>query len=132
MCGGMMIIQPASSDRVADFYKNKTVKIVIGGRMGGAYGLYSQLLSRHVSKHLAGAPTVVVQSMPGQGGNKAMHYTTTAGAQDGSVVSIVQISVVQETLCNPKIRFNAKNYKYIGRFADANIVGMAHKHWQFL
>ena len=122
-----MTVQPASADRVADFYKNKTVKIVIGGRMGGAYGLYSQLLSRHVSKHLAGAPTVVVQSMPGSGGNKAMNYTTNAGAQDGSVVSIVQISVVQETLFNPKIRFNAKNYKYIGRFADANIVGMAHK-----
>ena len=65
--------------------------------------------------------------MPGSGGNKAMNYTTNAGAQDGSSVSIVQISVALESLFNPKARFNAKNYKYIGRFADANIVATAHK-----
>ncbi|MEE2655725.1 MAG: tripartite tricarboxylate transporter substrate-binding protein [Pseudomonadota bacterium] len=119
------------ADKVSDFYKGKTVKIVIGGSMGGAYGLYAQLLSRHVNRHIAGNPTVVVQSMPGSGGNKAMNYTTNAGPQNGSMVSIVQISVVQETLFNPKIRFNAKNYKYIGRFADANIVAMAHKRSGF-
>ena len=75
----LIMPQAASADAVGEFYKGKTVKIVIGGRMGGAYGLYSQLLSRHVSKHLAGAPTVIVQSMPGGGGNKAMNYTTNAG-----------------------------------------------------
>lgn len=127
IAGLMFVPQISFADPVADFYKGKTVKVVIGASMGGAYGLYSQLLSRHVSKYLAGAPTVVVQSMPGGGGNKAMNYTYNAGPQDGTAVSIVQISVVQETLFNPKIRFNAKGYQYIGRFADANIVAMAHK-----
>ena len=117
----------AAADKVADFYKGKTVKIVIGASMGGAYGLYAQLLSHHVSKYLPGAPTVVVQSIPGSGGNKAMNYSYTAGAQDGSVVSIVQISVVQETLFNPKIHFNAKGFQYFGRFTNANIVATAHK-----
>jgi len=129
--GAALLPFNASADKVADFYKSRTIKIVIGGSMGGAYGLYAQLLSRHVDKHLSGGPTVVVQSMPGSGGNKAMNYTTNAGAQDGSLVSLVQISVVQETLFNPKVRFNAKNYPYIGRFADANIVGMAHKRSGF-
>jgi len=129
--GAILMPLSANADAVSDFYKGKTVKIVIGGSMGGAYGLYAQLLSRHVDRHLSGGPTVVVQSMPGSGGNKAMNYTTNAGAQDGSLVSIVQISVVQETLFNPKVRFNAKNYQYIGRFADANIVGMAHKRSGF-
>ena len=123
----LIMPQAASADAVSDFYDGKTVKVVIGASMGGSYGIYAQLLSRHVSKHLKGAPTVVVQSMPGSGGNKAMNYTSNAGAQDGSVVSIVQISVALETLFNPKARFNAKNYKYIGRFADANIVATAHK-----
>jgi len=123
--------QAASADAVSDFYGGKTVKVVIGGSMGGAYGLYAQLLSRHINRHLAGAPTVVVQSMPGSGGNKAMNYTTNAGPQDGSMVSVVQISIAMETLFNPKIRFNAKNYKFIGRFADANIVATAHKRSGF-
>lgn len=127
VAAALVLPQAANADAVSDFYDGKTVKVVIGASMGGSYGIYAQILSRHVGKHLAGAPTVVVQSMPGSGGNKAMNYTYTAGAQDGSVISIVQISVALETLFNPKIHFNAKNYKYIGRFADANIVATAHK-----
>ena len=50
--------QAANADAVSDFYQSKTLKVVIGSRMGGAYGLYSQLLSRHVSKYLPGGPTV--------------------------------------------------------------------------
>lgn len=123
--------QAASADAVSDFYGGKTVKIVVGASMGGAYGLYAQLLSRHVGRHLVGAPTVVVQSMPGSGGNKAMNYTTNAGPQDGSMVSIVAISVAMETLFNSKVRFDAKKYQYIGRFADANIVATAHKRSGF-
>ena len=118
IASALLIPNAASADAAADFYKGKTVKVIIGASMGGRYGLYAQLLSRHVSRHLPGAPTVVVQSMPGSGGNKAMNYTYNAGAQDGSVISIVQISVVQESLFNPKARFDAKGYQYIGRFAD--------------
>ena len=127
VAAALVIPQTSNADAVSDFYKDKTVKVVIGASMGGAYGLYAQMLSRHVNRFMSGAPTVVVQSMPGSGGNKAMNYTYTAGPQDGSVISIVQISVAMETLFNPKARFNAKNYKYLGRFADANIVATAHK-----
>ncbi|MDC0033286.1 tripartite tricarboxylate transporter substrate-binding protein [Alphaproteobacteria bacterium] len=133
LAAAVALVMPhaANADAVSEFYSGKTVKVVIGGSMGGAYGLYAQLLSRHVNRHLSGAPTVVVQSMPGSGGNKAMNYTTNAGPQDGSMVSIVQISVAMETLFNPKIRFNAKDYQYLGRFADANIVATAHKRSAF-
>lgn len=127
IAGAIMVPQTSSADPVADFYDGKTVKIVIGASMGGSYGLYAQFMARHVSKHLAGAPTVVVQSMPGSGGNKAMNYTYTAGPQDGSMVSLVQISVVQESLFNPKVHFDAKGYQYFGRFTNINIVTTAHK-----
>ena len=111
----------AVADPVADFYTGKTVRMVIGGGMSGSYGLFSQFMARHVPKHLPGSPTVVVQSMTGGGGNKAMNYTYNAGPQDGSMVSLPQISVAQESLFNPK------GFQYIGRFTNANIVTVAHK-----
>jgi tripartite-type tricarboxylate transporter receptor subunit TctC len=124
---GLAIISyTVAADPVADFYKGKQVKIIIGGGMSGSYALYGQFLARHFSRHLPGAPTVVVQSMTG-GGNKAMNYTYNAGPQDGSVVSLPQISLVQESLFNPKARFDAKGYQYIGRFTNSNIVSVAHK-----
>jgi len=55
----LIMPQAASADAASDFYNGKTVKVLIGGSMGGAYGLYAQLLSRHVNRHLAGTPTVV-------------------------------------------------------------------------
>lgn len=112
----------AMADAVSDFYAGKTVKVVIGASMGGSYGFYAQMLARHVPKHLPGSPTVVVQAMPGSGGNKSMNYTYVAGPQDGSVVSLPLLTVVQETLFNPLVRFDAKGYQYIGRFTDIALI----------
>jgi tripartite-type tricarboxylate transporter receptor subunit TctC len=117
----------AAAESVADFYSGKQVKIVIGASMGGSYGFYAQMLARHITPHLPGNPTVVVQAMPGSGGNKSMNYTYVAGPQDGSVVSLPLLTVVQETLFNPQVRFDAKGYNYIGRFADVALVATAHK-----
>ena len=127
VAGLMLVPQISFADPVADFYKGKTVKVVIGASMGGSYGLFAQFLSRHIPKHLAGAPTVVVQSMPGSGGNKAMNYAFNAGAQDGSMVSMPQMGMVLESLFNPKARFDARKNQYIGRFTNINIVGTVHK-----
>lgn len=117
----------ATAQPVADFYSGKQVKIVIGASMGGSYGFYAQMLARHISPHLPGNPTVVVQAMPGSGGNKSMNYTYVAGPQDGSVMSLPLLTVVQETLFNPQVRFDAKGYHYIGRFSDVALVATAHK-----
>lgn len=117
----------ATADPVADFYSGKTVRIVIGATMGGSYGFYAQMIARHVSPYLPGHPTVVVQAMPGSGGDKSMNYTYVAGPQDGSVVSLPLLTVVQESLFNPLVRFNAKGYHYIGRFTDIALVATAAK-----
>ena len=120
-------VSSAAADEVADFYAGKTVKIVIGASMGGAYGFYSQMLARHVTPHIPGNPTVVIQPMPGSGGNKSMNYVYAVAPQDGSVVSMPLLTVVQETLFNPQVRFDAKGYNYIGRFADVALVATAAK-----
>jgi tripartite-type tricarboxylate transporter receptor subunit TctC len=56
-----------------------------------------------------------------------MNYVYVAGPQDGSVVSMPLLTVVQETLFNPQVRFDAKGYNYLGRFADVALVATAHK-----
>ncbi len=125
LAASIAVATTAQAQSVADFYRGKTVKIVIGASVGGSYGFFAQLAARHISPYLPGNPTVVVQSMPGAGGNKAMNYTYNAAPQDGTVVSLVHLSVVQETLFNPKIRFDARGFQYIGRFKDSTLVATA-------
>ena len=55
----------AAGADVADFYRGKTLRILVGYGPGTGYDVYARLLARHLSKHLAGQPGMVIQNMPG-------------------------------------------------------------------
>ena len=59
----------ARADRqsVADFYRGKTLTISVGLSAGGGYDLHARLLAKYFSRHLPGAPAVVVKNAPGAG-----------------------------------------------------------------
>jgi tripartite-type tricarboxylate transporter receptor subunit TctC len=75
---------PARADAVSDFYHGRAVNLVIGYAPGGGYDLYARTLGRHISRHIPGNPTVVVQNMPGAGSIKAANYLYTIAPKDGS------------------------------------------------
>src|SRR3954470_12729611 len=74
---------PASAQTAEEFYKGKTISVVIGFSVGGGYDLYARHLARHIGKHIPGNPTVVTQNMPGAGSLKAANYIYTAAPKDG-------------------------------------------------
>ena len=45
----------------ADFFRNKTIKLMITFEPGGSYDLYARLAAIHLPKHLAGQPAMTVQ-----------------------------------------------------------------------
>jgi tripartite-type tricarboxylate transporter receptor subunit TctC len=53
---------------VADFYRGKTIRILVGSGPGGTYDIYSRLLSKHMPRFVPGNPTLLVQPRPGAGG----------------------------------------------------------------
>ncbi len=112
----------ANAQTVEEFYNGRDVKIVIGAGLGGSYGLYSQLAAKYIGKYIPGNPTVVVESMPGAGGLKALNYTYDAAPKDGSVLTIAHAEVLFETLLGENTRFNAAEYNWIGRLADVEFV----------
>lgn len=97
------------------FYAGKTVKIVIGAAMGGEYGLYAQLVARHIGRFVPGNPAVIVQSMPGAAGITALRYMANAAPGDGSVMVVPQVSIIQEGLLNPSAQFDPSKFQWIGR-----------------
>jgi tripartite-type tricarboxylate transporter receptor subunit TctC len=72
----------------SDFYRGKTLKIVTGYAPGGGFDAYARLLADHLPRHLAGAPTAIVQSMPGAASVKAANYIYSVAPQDGTVLGI--------------------------------------------
>jgi tripartite-type tricarboxylate transporter receptor subunit TctC len=65
---------PAAADPVADFYKGKQIRLVIGTPPGGDYDLYSRILARFMGRYIPGNPTLIPVNMPGGGGITAANY----------------------------------------------------------
>ena len=77
-----------------DGYAGKQISLIVGEAPGGGYDSYARLLDRHIVRHIPGAPTLVVQNMPGAGSLNAMNHIYNTAARDGSVIGMVQRSVI--------------------------------------
>ena len=84
---------PAAADPVADFYKGKTVSLIIGYSVGGGADLWARFIARHLGRHIPGNPNVIVQNMPGGSGLAAVNYLYNAVPQDGTRIILPSVSV---------------------------------------
>ena len=50
-----------------DFYKGKTIRVIVGGRAGRGFDIYTRAMARHMGKHIPGNPALVVENMTGAG-----------------------------------------------------------------
>jgi tripartite-type tricarboxylate transporter receptor subunit TctC len=79
----LCVAPPVNAQTVADFYKGKTIQIVVGFGVGGGYDLYARALGRYLGKHIPGQPTVVVQNMEGAGSVRAANYVHSGRPRTG-------------------------------------------------
>ena len=106
---------PAMADAVSDFYKGKTVTLIVGSGAGGGFGLNGRLVGSHIGNHIPGKPSVVVQFMRGSGGTKAANYVYNVSPRDGTVISMPISSIVENQLLRPKgSRFDGTKFHWIG------------------
>jgi len=121
--------------KAAEFYEGRTVTILIGYGFGGTYGKYARLMSKHLPKHLAGSPNIIVQSMPGAGGLKAVNYAYNVLPRQGMHLIEPADSIVISQLMRPKkIKYNAPEFTWIGGTNQTNTIFVLRtdagiKHW---
>jgi tripartite-type tricarboxylate transporter receptor subunit TctC len=99
----------------AQFYKGKTVNIVIGSAAGGGYDTYGRLLARHLGAHIPGNPTVVAQNMPGAGQTKSAGYIYSVAPKDGTQIAGVSPgALLTSVLGGPHVQYDPNKFQYIG------------------
>jgi tripartite-type tricarboxylate transporter receptor subunit TctC len=105
----------ARADAITDFYKGKTVALVVGSSTGGGYDTMARAVARFIGKHIPGNPTVVVRNMPGAGGITALNYVANQAERDGSVLALVQNNTPLEPLFGTKqARYDATRLNWLG------------------
>lgn len=111
---------------VADFYRGKQVRIIIGSGPGGTYDIYSRLLAKHMGRFVPGHPSMLVQSRAGAGGLIAANTIYNSEPKDGTVIgSFGETFVLRQAMGAPGIQFDSAKYKWIGSAINAAIACVA-------
>jgi tripartite-type tricarboxylate transporter receptor subunit TctC len=109
----------AHAENVADFYRGKTVNVLIGVGVGGEYDLQARLVARHIGKHIPGNPNVVAQNMTGAGGLKMANYLASVAAQDGTTIGMVANSFPGLQVVGLKgMQFDTRKFHWLGTIAQ--------------
>lgn len=111
----------AHAESVEDFYRGKTVNIIVGFSAGGGYDLYGRLLGRHIGRHIPGNPTVSVQNMPGAGSLKATQYVYGVAAKDGLTLGSVSRGMLTEPLLTGA-NFDPNKFSWLGSITSETSV----------
>ncbi len=98
LAGAVLATGDARADAVADFYKGKTVTILIGYDTGGGYDQYARVLARHYDRHIPGRPSVVPRNMTGAGSIVAANAVYNSLPQDGTNIAAVGRGIAMEPL----------------------------------
>ena len=116
-----MVAQEAGS--ASSFYEGKTIRIIVGASAGGGYDTYSRVIARHLGKHIAGNPTLVVENMPGAGTLISANYVYKVAKPDGLTIGhFIGGLILQQLLGKPGIEFDGRRFEYIGVPAQDNTV----------
>jgi tripartite-type tricarboxylate transporter receptor subunit TctC len=111
--------RPVLSQSVSDFYRGKTIRLLVGYSSGGGHDANARLLSRFIGQYIPGNPRVVVENMPGASSLKSVQYLDGGGATDGTVFTAFNSGLVTESLTKPdQFPINLTNYSWIGSLSQ--------------
>lgn len=109
------------------FYKGKAMIITSPSAVGSSYDLYGRMLARHMPKHVAGAPNMTVQNMPGGGGIRQTNHLFNAAEKDGSVFGVMNQTVSLEQALGEGAQYDIGKFSWIGRLkASTGLVMLYH------
>ena len=116
----------ASAQTAEEFYKGKSIDLVIGYPPAGSNDVYARLLARHLGKHVPGKPNIIPKNMPGAGSFLALAHMANVAPNNGTAIAIgAPTSALDEKLGTQGVRFKTAEFNWIGRLDSLiNIVFM--------
>jgi len=119
---------PAAAQSVADFYRGKTVVILMGTGPGGSYDLYGRAIGDHLARHIPGNPNIIIEHMPGAGGVTAGNHLYGPGPQDGTKILLSHAIPMSEMLEPKGVRVQSAKLHWLGTYdAIAHTMAIWHE-----
>jgi tripartite-type tricarboxylate transporter receptor subunit TctC len=111
--------QAAHAQQLAEFFRGKTVTMLIGYTSGGGYDLYARVLSKHMGRHIPGSPSIVPQNMPGAGSLRLANFLYNAAAKDGLTLGMIGRGMPMEPLIGAsQPQYDPRRFTWLGSGSD--------------
>jgi tripartite-type tricarboxylate transporter receptor subunit TctC len=119
-------ITAASAQSVADFYRGKTIRMLLPTSPGGGRALYALPFAEAYAKYIPGNPTILPVFMPGAGGSTAINNAYSVAEPDGlTIVSPLKGSVIAQAIGDKSVKYDLTKFNWIGRITDATQIFFA-------
>jgi tripartite-type tricarboxylate transporter receptor subunit TctC len=121
----LLSVPAASAQTVEEFYRGKTLNLIVFTSPGGANDAMARLVAQHIGKHIPGRPIVAVQNMSGAGGLRAANYLYRVAAKDGTVLGTINRPTAFAPLEGVKeAEFDPLKYNWLGSAARDILIGV--------
>ena len=111
----ILLLAHEQSGFAQDFYKDKTLRFIVGQAAGGGYDTYTRTIAHFMSKHVPGDPAAVVENMTGAGSLVAANYLYNNAKPDGlTIANWNSAFVLNQALSDPNIKFDARKFGWLG------------------
>jgi tripartite-type tricarboxylate transporter receptor subunit TctC len=122
----VILPRAVQADVVADFYRGRTVNLIVGYGPGGGYDLCARLVARYLGRYIPGRPAVVVQNMPGAGSLRAANHLYTVAPNDGATIGTIARDMPLLAVLGDVsgVRFDPRKFVWLG--SSSNFAGDAH------
>ena len=123
VASALLLSTAATAQSVEDFYKGKSINILIAGTPGGGFDTSARTMAQHYGKFVPGNPNIMAQNMPGGGGLVAGNYLYNVAPKDGTVMAYVG-PIAVDPLLNPggNAKFEATKFSWIGSLGNTHSV----------
>jgi tripartite-type tricarboxylate transporter receptor subunit TctC len=105
----------AHAETADDFFRGKTMTMVISTGVGGGYDLGGRLVARHLSKHVPGGPNLVPKNMPGAGHVRAANYMAVQAPRDGTTLATIGNAIaLLQVMDGSGVYYDISKFNWIG------------------
>ncbi|HEX2387342.1 MAG TPA: tripartite tricarboxylate transporter substrate-binding protein [Candidatus Binatia bacterium] len=114
-CSLFILVVSAPAYAQNNFYKGKTITIIVGTKAGDAYDLYPRLMAEYLPKYIPGNPNVIIQNMPGAASIIAANNVYNVAKPDGLTIGAIYPALYFDQLSKKsEVRFDWSKFQFIG------------------
>jgi hypothetical protein len=121
LSSGLALAASGRASAAEDFYRGKTLTLIVGFAPGGGIDTSGRVIARHIARFIPGTPSVLVQNMEGASGVLAANYLDRKVAPDGLTIAVPGRSWhVEGLIHSPGVQYDVSKLSYVGSTGTMN------------